>query len=110
MAEMVSRIYANFRGADFRGAEVNLVRSPDCLNVWKDYKEIDSIRTRPEMALKDSFHAPVWGVFFYKVGNTEIMLVHSGNTLYKVVNGIRTLLYTGLNKARSNSFVYNNVW
>lgn len=110
MAEVISRIYANFRGADFRGAEVNLVRSPDCLNVWKDYKEIDSIRTRPEMALKEMFNAPVWGVFFYKVGNTESMLVHSGTTLYKITNGIKTTLYTGLNKVRSNGFVYNNVW
>ena len=110
LAEMVSRIYANFRGVDFRGAEVNLVRSPDSLNVWKDYKEIDSIRTRPEMALKNSFNAPVYGVFFYKANNTEMMLVHSGTTLYKVVNGIKTVLYTGLNRARSNSFVYDNVW
>lgn len=110
MAEMVSRIYGSFRGCDFRGAEVNLVRSPDCLNVWKDYKETDSIRTRPEMSIKDSFNAPVYGVFFYKVGNTEMMLVHSGTTLYKVVNGAKTVLFTGLNKARSNSFVYNNVW
>lgn len=110
MAEVVSRIYSNFRGVDFRGAEINLVRSPDSVNVWKDYKETESIRTRPEMALKDTFNEPVYGVFFYKVGNTEIMLVHSGTTLYKVVNGTRTELYTGLNKARSNGFVFNNVW
>ena len=55
MAEVVSRIYSNFRGVDFRGAEVNLVRSPDSLNVWKDYKETESIRTRPEMELKEQF-------------------------------------------------------
>lgn len=110
MAEVVSRIYSNFRGVDFRGLEVNLVRSPDSLNVWKDYKETESIRTRPEMALKESFDTSVYGVFFYKTGNTEMMLVHSGTTLYKVANGVKTILFTGLNKARSDGFVYNNVW
>ena len=44
--DLISRIYGSFRGADFRGEEINLSRSPDCLNVWKDYKETESIRTR----------------------------------------------------------------
>lgn len=106
MAEIVSRIYANFRGVDFRGEEINLVRSPDGLNVWKDYKETESIRTRPEIALIQSFDARVYGIFFFK----DIMLVHSGNKLYKVVNGTKTQLYTGLNQIRSNCFVYEDVW
>jgi hypothetical protein len=38
------------------------------------------------------------------------MLVHAGNTLYKVVDGAKTELYTGLNPKRSQSFVYNNIW
>lgn len=102
----VSRIYANFRGADFRGEEVNLVRSPDCLNVWKDYKETDSIRTRPELELKTSFNDPVYGVFFYD----DKMLVHSGTALYKVENGSKTVLYTGLSENVSNAFVYEGKW
>ena len=110
MANLVPRIYSNFRGADFRGEEVNLVRSPDCLNVWKDYKETESIRTRPELELKEEFDTTVWGIFFYKVGNIEMQLVHSGTTLYKIANGVRTVLYTGLNPARSDSFIYNNIW
>ena len=110
MANLVPRIYSNFRGADFRGEEVNLVRSPDCLNVWKDYKETESIRTRPELELKEEFDTTVWGIFFYKVGNIEMQLVHSGTTLYKIANGNRTVLYTGLNPARSDSFIYNNIW
>ena len=36
VGDIVTRIYGNFRGADFRGEEINIVRSPDCLNVWKD--------------------------------------------------------------------------
>lgn len=107
---LVPRIYSSFRGADFRGEEVNLVRSPDSLNVWKDYREIESIRTRPEMELREQFDTPIWGVFFYKVGNTEMMLVHSGTKLYRIAEGERTELYSGLNPRKSDSFIYNNIW
>lgn len=102
----IPRIYSNFRGVDFRGEEINLIRSPDSLNVWKDYKETESIRTRPDMELLHSFDKTVWGVFFYN----DIMLVHSGSKLYKVVNGKKTELYAGLREAASDSFVYENVW
>lgn len=110
IGDLVPRAYSSFRGVDFRGEEVNLTRSPDSLNVWKDYKEIESIRTRPEMELKEAFDNTVFGVFFYKVGNTLMQLVHSGTTLYKIVNGVRETLYTGLNPRKSDSFIYNNIW
>lgn len=106
MADIVSRIYSNFRGADFRGEEINLVRSPDCLNVWKDYKETDSIRTRPAIKLRTSFTDKVYGVFFYD----EKMIVHSGTKLYTVQNGIDFELYSGVKEAVSNAFIYENIW
>ena len=108
--DLISRVYSSFRGADFRGKEVNLVRSPDCLNVWKDYKEIQSVRTRPGMELQEEFAEPVWGVFFYEVGNTKMQLVHSGTTLYRIVDGERTELYKGLNPTQGDAFIYNNIW
>lgn len=110
MANLISRIYGGFRGVDFRGDEVSLVRSPDSLNIWKDYKKTDSIRTRPDKVLAEEFDNTVFGIYFYKVGNTEMMLVHSGTTLYKIVNGTKNVLYTGLNPRRSDSFIYNNIW
>ena len=103
MADLVSRIYSNFRGVDFRGEEINLVRSPDSLNVWKDYKETESIRTRPELELKAAFTDPVYGIFFYN----DQQLVHSGKKLYNLGN--MAVLYNGLNEAVSSSFVYENV-
>ena len=106
MADVVSRIYSGFRGCDFRGLEVNLLRSPDCLNVWKDYTETESIRTRPGLELNTSFTDTVYGVFFY--GGE--MLVHSGTKLYKVVDGEKTELYTGLKEAVSNSFIYDDAF
>ena len=108
--DSIARIYTGFRGVDFRGDEINLKRSPDSLNVWKDYKEIDSIRTRPGMKGLASFDDTVYGVFFYKVGSTDMMIVHSGTRLYKVVGEERSVLYEGVNAARSNAFIYNNVW
>lgn len=108
---LITRIYSSFRGVDFRGEEVNLTRSPDSLNMWKDYREIESIRTRPELESHIAFGSNnIWGVFFYKVGNTEMTLVHAGTKLYKVVGDTKTELYSGLNPRRSQSFIYNNIW
>jgi hypothetical protein len=104
--DKVSRIYGSFRGVDFRGNEVNLARSPESLNVWKDYKHTDSIRTRPGIETHTPFTDKVYGVFFYRGS----MLVHSGTKLYKVNNGAKTELYSGLNEILSNGFIYENVW
>jgi hypothetical protein len=104
--DLITRIYGSFRGADFRGEEINLSRSPDCLNVWKDYKETESIRTRPGMVLNQSFEDTVYGIFFYK----DKMLVHSGTNLYAVENGEKTLLCEELKKRKSNAFIYEDVF
>lgn len=105
--DLIPRVYGGFRGVDFRGEEINLARSPDSLNVWKDYKETESIRTRPGLALKRSFPASVYGIFFYK----NLMLVHSGDSLYKVTSGGEsTVLFSGLNKIESAAFVYEDIW
>lgn len=106
MADIVSRIYGGFRGVDFRGEEINLSRSPDSLNVWKDYKETESIRTRPELALKQAFSETVYGIYFFG----GVMLVHSGSKLYKVSGGKATQIYSGLAEEVSAGFVYESVW
>lgn len=104
--DLITRIYGGFRGVDFRGEEVNIVRSPDSLNMWKDYRETESIRTRPKMSLQKAFDEPVWGVYFFK----GQMLVHSGNALYRMGDGEREVLYDELLAQRSNAFVYEDVW
>lgn len=104
--DLISRVYGNFRGVDFRGEEINLARSPDSLNVWKDYKETESIRTRPAMALKHSFTDTVYGMFFYK----GFMIVHSGTKLYKVQNGSKTEIFSGVSASTSDGFIYENIW
>lgn len=104
--DRITRIYGNFRGVDFRGEEINLRRSPDSLNVWKDYKETESIRTRPGMVLHTNFDKTTYGIFFYK----GKLLAHVGTQLYKVSDGAKTLLYSGLMPRQSNAFIYENVW
>lgn len=106
MAKTVSRIYSNFRGVDFRGEEINLVRSPDSLNVWKDRRETDSIRTRPGMELVKAFSEPVYGIYFFG-GYT---IVHSGTKLYKLKDGQQSVFYTGVNAESGQAFTYKNVW
>ena len=105
MAEMVTRLYSNFRGVDFRGEEINLARSPDSLNMWKDYRETESIRTRPGLKLHKSLNDPVYGIFFFK----DMMLVHTGDNLVRInQNGSVTPLAQDINEAESNSFVYDD--
>ncbi len=116
----VTRVYGGFRGVDFSGDEVNLSRSPDCLNVWRNYKGMDGICTRPGTELLEGFTEPVYGIFFFK----DMMLVHSGTKLYRsttrlmkkendhyeVIPGVTTVLSTGLNPAVSDSFIHENIW
>lgn len=102
MAQQITRVYGSFRGVDFRGEEINLIRSPDALNVWKDYRNTERIETRPGMSLSTPFTEPVYGIFFY--GGQ--MLVHSGNKLYKGSE----VLYEGLNRAKSQCFIYDDIF
>lgn len=103
---VVSRIYANFRGVDFRGEEINLVRSPDCLNVWKDYRETESIRTRPGLALYNGSSGHVYGIFWYKGS----MIVHRGARLEKISGASSVTLYSNMAQKSSQAFVFENIF
>ena len=106
--DLITRVYSNFRGVDFRGEEINLRRSPDSLNVWKDYRETDSIRTRPGMELKQLFSdgtSGINGIYFYK----GKMIVHCGNYLYTYTDKPSTIS-SNVNNAPSNAFVYEDMW
>lgn len=108
--ETVTRLYGNFRGVDFRGEEVNLSRSPDSLNMWKDYRQTDGIRTRPGLKKAEGFPETVYGVFFYTTGGVTLMIVHSGDKLYRICDGEREVLYDGVSRQKSDSFLYNGTW
>lgn len=124
---MTTRLYSNFRGVDFRGEDVALYRSPDSVNMWKDYKGIECIKSRPKANyMFEGITGPIKGIFFYTVDDTEIMLVCASTWLYKVVtievNGMPELtleqLYYDENKtnpvlvtgSHADAFIYNNIW
>lgn len=106
---LILRTYGNFRGVDFRGEEINIVRSPDCLNVWKDYKHTDSIRTRPGMELlnNNKLTAPINAMCSYG----QWVFVHSGDSIYSTEAGFEefTEMASGVGTENGNFFVYNNI-
>lgn len=106
---LVTRKYNNFRGVDFREGELSLNRSPEALNVWKNYKDSNLLETRPDIELSETYDNTIFGLFFYEIGNRVLKIVHCGTKLYKVENGERTELYTGMNVRKSQTFVYNNI-
>lgn len=109
MADIVTRVYSNFRGVDFRGEEINLMRSPDALNVWKDYKETESIRTRPaveHVSAHGGTRPHVWGIYFYK----DERLLHVGKNLYSIKNNTQRTLREDISEQKSHSFIYNDIW
>ena len=105
---LVTRNYSQFRGVDFsnRKDEISILRSPDALNMWKNYKNSNGkcIETRPEAELLGEFSSPIYGLFFYGTGT----LTHSGTKLYDGTNEqTATELYDGLAEQKSNFFVFN---
>lgn len=109
---LISREYKDFRGVDYNNRDVSLVRSPDSLNMWKNYRNNlgKCIETRSEIELVETYDNTIFGLFFYTVGQKKMMLVHCGTKLYQVLDGVQTVLYEGLNPRNSYSFVYNNIW
>jgi hypothetical protein len=105
---LVTRNYSQFRGVDFsnRKDEISILRSPDALNMWKNYKNSNGkcIETRPEAELLGEFSSPIYGLFFYGTGT----LTHAGTKLYDGTDEqTATLLYDGLAEQKSNFFVFN---
>ncbi len=111
---LMSRNYSNFKGVDFsnRKDEVSLYRSPDALNVWKNYKGTNGrcIETRPEMELLSELDNTIYGLFFYEINQENHMIIHSGTKLYDIYNQEKKLIYEGMNPRKSYSFVFSNIF
>ena len=103
---LISRNYANFRGVDFsnRKDEVSLYRSPDALNMWKNYKSTNGrcVETRPDIELLKTFSDTIFGLFFYN-GNK---IVHSGTKLYDEDK----VIYSSMAEHKSNFFIYEKIF
>lgn len=82
MATAIKRQYTNLAGVDFKNEEsiVELNRSPNALNVYKNYEqEGNCIQTRPGFSKLGVFDGKINGMYIY---NNTTMLVHSGTKLY----------------------------
>lgn len=110
----VNRKYSDFRGVDFSNSEVNLYRSPDSVNMWKNYDDGEGIETRPGMTLLGNFGSRIFGLFFYKVQDTLQVIIHAGTKLYRWTNYPnkpveKTELFSGMKPAYSQHFIFNSV-
>ena len=112
--DLITRIYNNFRGVDFTDKNVVLQRSPDALNMWKNYRKLGkSIQTRPAMELFKQMDNSVYGLFFYTINTVEHMIIHCGVSLYDYnmsTEKMKTIKSKGMNPRRSESFIFNNIF
>lgn len=113
---LITRNYRGFKGVDFsnRKDEVSLYRSPDALNVWKNYKSSNGrcIETRPDIELINEFDNAVYGLFFYTINTIDHMIVHAGTSLYDInlaTGNRKTIKDMGMKPAKSQAFISNNI-
>lgn len=115
MSTSIRRQYTNLAGIDLKNDEslVNLNRSPDALNIYKDYTtEGNCIQTRPGYIKLAEFDAKINGMYIY---NSSKALIHSGTKLYLWNNfptepreeNLITLSET-MNNDRTSFFVFNS--
>lgn len=105
------RTYSSFRGVDFANdpSLVLLSRSPDALNVWKNYKDTQGscIETRPGYREIANFTGRINGIYFYK----DKVLIHSGTNLYLWSNfpdtPTTTILKNNMNDVKSSFAIFN---
>jgi len=99
---LVFRNYKDFRGVDFsnRKDEVSIFRSPDCVNVWQNYKSSNGkcIETRPDIELLKEYEEPIFGLYFFN-GHR---IVHCGNKLYDE----DSLIYEDMARKESQFFIF----
>lgn len=105
--------YNNFRGVDFTDDNVSETRSPDALNMWKNYKTLGKmIETRPDIELQLQLDNTIFGLFFYTINTVEHWIIHYGVKLvdYNPLTGVTTVLKaSGMNPRKSVAFIYNNI-
>lgn len=113
LTDLMTRKYTNFRGVDFTNNDVKVSRSPDALNMWKNYEDSDCIQTRPGMTLLNNFGNKILGLFFLSKNNKMHVLVHCGTKLLKWKNFPNSPaeteeLFIGMNVIESQSFIFKD--
>lgn len=87
MATGVKRVYTNFAGVDFleEASLVAITRSPDALNVWKNYEDTQGtcIETRPGFRKLAQIGDKINGLYVF---DSNIAIVHSKTKLFEWSN------------------------
>lgn len=87
MATAIRKTYSDFAGVDFStdSSLVQVNRSPDALNIWKNYEDVEGtcIETRPGIKKIGTVGTKILGIY---VVNDSKAIVHSGNSLYEWSN------------------------
>ena len=103
---LVARNYANFRGVDFtnRKDEISIVRSPDMLNLWKNYRSSNglALETRPDIEKVGEYEDKLYSLFFYTYGGKKHKITHVGDKLYDDDK----VILEGLNEVTVSLFIY----
>lgn len=109
----IKRTYSNFRGVDFANEPgiVSISRSPDALNVWKNYSDTQGscIETRPGYVKLADFGNKILGFYVYN----RQAFIHSGTNLYLWSNfpdspEQKTLLKNDMNNIRSSFIIFDD--
>ena len=85
MSTGIKRTYADFAGVDFfnESSLVDIRRSPDAVNIWKNYKETQGIciETRPGYKkIAKIGNSKINGIYIYSLTKA---IIHGGTTLYE---------------------------
>ena len=113
-----TRVYSDFRGVDFTSdsTRVSLYRSPNCVNMYKDYKSSlgQAIETRPGFTNLLELGSEIYGIHFIKKDSLRV-LIHSGKELLlwsnypgKQLKADMQVLFSDMAETKSRAFVYDN--
>ena len=113
MATSVKRQYTDLAGIDFKNdiSNVDINRSPDALNVFKDYeKEGNCIQTRPGYSCIANFDEKINGIYIF---NSDTAVVHAGKKLYLWDNfpsapSNPTILSSNMNNKKTSFFIFED--
>lgn len=111
----VKQTYSSFRGVDFTSdpAIVNLSRSPDALNIWKNYEDTqgECIETRPGYQKIANFSGKIYGIYLYK-GKA---IIHSDSILYlwnnfpsEPTEETKIILKNDMNKQKTSFVIFDD--
>lgn len=118
VGDLITRTYSDFRGVDFRNKkdDVSTYRSPNALNMWKNYHSDNCIECRPQQVSYADYRTDNSNTYNYTdnviamyLNKDNDLFVHAGTKLYKN----DTEIYTSLSNTSEQGFFFqigNNVY